>query len=46
MFDDDMIKSSIAWRWYDLWIGLYIDTENKKLYICLLPTWVIEVQYA
>lgn len=24
-------------RWYDLWVGAYIDTENKSVYICPLP---------
>ncbi len=24
-------------RWYDLWVGMYIDTKNNVLYICPLP---------
>jgi hypothetical protein len=24
-------------RWYDLWIGCYIDRENRTAYICPLP---------
>lgn len=24
-------------RWYDLWIGVYIDTDNRTIYICPLP---------
>lgn len=24
-------------RWYDLWIGLYIDKPNRTLYVCPLP---------
>jgi len=29
-------------RWYDLWIGIYINLETRVVYVCLLPTWVIE----
>jgi hypothetical protein len=35
------IKLSFAW--YDLWIGLYIDKENKKLYVCLIPTLLLTI---
>ena len=24
-------------RWYDLWVGLYIDKANKTIYVCPLP---------
>lgn len=24
-------------RWYDLWIGFYVDTKNKTVYFCPLP---------
>lgn len=32
-------------RWYDLWIGAYIDTKNKMIYICPLPMVGIKVFY-
>lgn len=25
-------------RWYDLWVGVYVDTRLKAIYICPLPT--------
>lgn len=25
-------------RWYDLWIGAYIDVENRTAYVCPIPT--------
>jgi hypothetical protein len=35
------IKLSFAW--YDIWIGAYVDTKNKKIYICLIPTLLITI---
>ena len=28
---------SFFFRWYDLWIGVYVDTVNHNIYICPLP---------
>lgn len=25
-------------RWYDLWVGVYIDTSKRAVYICPVPT--------
>lgn len=25
-------------RWYDLWVGVYLDRKNRVVYICPLPT--------
>ena len=30
-------------RWYDIWIGLFIDSKKRTWYICPLPTWAIEI---
>lgn len=38
-----MIK--VYFAWYDLWIGVYVDTKNKYVYICPLPMLVIRVSY-
>jgi len=32
-------------RWYDMWVGAYWDRKQHTLYICLLPTWVIELHW-
>ena len=32
-------------RWYDLWVGLYVDRPNRVWYVCLLPMWVIEIAW-
>jgi hypothetical protein len=31
-------------RWYDLWIGVYIDRQKRAIYICPLPTIGVKVQ--
>jgi len=36
LFQTSRLKISFAW--YDLWIGIFIDTNKKKLYICPIPT--------
>jgi hypothetical protein len=30
-------------RWYDLWVGLFVDMAHKTLYICPLPMCVIKI---
>lgn len=37
------MKIRTYFRWYDLWIGAYWDRKQRRLYVCLLPTWVIEI---
>ena len=34
-----------AFKWYDLWIGAYIDSEKRTVYICPLPCCVIAIDY-
>jgi len=36
IFQNQKFKFSFAW--YDLWIGAFVDTAKKKLYICPIPT--------
>lgn len=39
-----MIKRvTLKWAWYDLWVGLFIDTAKKRVYICPLPTILITI---
>ena len=38
-------KISVSFKWYDLWIGGYWDQNNRILYICPLPTCVIEIHF-
>lgn len=36
----------IELKWYDLWVGIFIDTNQKKVYLCPLPCLVISWTYA
>jgi hypothetical protein len=43
LFQTSKFKFSFAW--YDLWIGAFIDTYKNKLYICLIPTLLLTINY-
>lgn len=30
-------------RWYDLWIGAFIDTKKRAIYICPVPMFGIKI---
>jgi hypothetical protein len=34
---------TLFFRWYDLWIGAYVDVKNRTVYICPLPMVGIKV---
>lgn len=36
------MKIKLMFKWYDIWIGLYVDRENRALYFCPLPMIVIK----
>ena len=38
-------KIEISFAWYDLWIGVFIDTNKKRIYICPIPTLLITISY-
>lgn len=31
------IKAKLFFRWFDLWIGCYIDKPRRSIYVCLIP---------
>jgi len=39
------LKITKFFRWYDLWMGGYIDRAKKTLYVCVLPTLGFKVDF-
>lgn len=39
------MKIKPFFRWYDLWIGAYVDTKNKAVFICPIPTLGIKISW-
>lgn len=37
------MRIRVRFAWYDLWIGAYWDRRDRVLYVCPLPTLVLEV---
>lgn len=31
-------------RWYDLWIGVFVDTKKSAVYICPVPMFGLKIQ--
>lgn len=34
----------LSFAWYDLWVGVFVDTNKRKIYICLIPTLLITIK--
>lgn len=39
------MRIKIIFKWYDLWIGLFIDKPKKRLYIFLIPMIGIQIDF-
>ena len=39
------LKADIEFKWYDIWIGMYIDTDNYTVYLCMIPTIVFKFEW-
>lgn len=37
-------RVSVAFAWYDLWVGAYWDCKRRVLYVCPLPTLLLTVR--
>jgi hypothetical protein len=33
------------WAWFDLWVGLYWKPGGRRVYVCPVPTCVVEVSW-
>ena len=36
------MRIKLMWKWYDIWVGFYIDWKAKAVYFCPIPTVVIK----
>ncbi len=32
-------------KWFDLWVGIYIDTERRTVYVCPLPMVGVRISF-
>ncbi len=39
------MKIKPFFRWYDLWIGAYIDKNSRAVYIILIPMVGLKINY-
>jgi hypothetical protein len=39
------MKITVFFRWYDLWIGIFVDTKGKAWYICPIPMFGVKIQF-
>ena len=39
------MKLNFFFRWFDIWMGLYIDRKNKAVYICPVPMLGIKISW-
>ncbi len=35
----------LSFAWYDLWVGIFVDKPKRRVYVCIIPTILITVQY-
>jgi len=38
------LKITPFFKWFDIWIGIFIDTIHKAVYICPLPMLGVKIQ--
>lgn len=38
-------RISLFFRWFDLWVGIYIDMPNRVLYICPVPMIGVRINF-
>ena len=35
----------VSFAWYDIWIGVYVDKDRRRVYICPIPTILVRIEY-
>ena len=41
-----MLKIKPFFRWYDLWVGIFIDTDKDAIYVCPVPMIGIKLEWS
>lgn len=39
------MKWDLFFRWFDLWVGVYVDRPGKAIYICPLPMVGVRIRW-
>jgi hypothetical protein len=39
------VRVTPFFRWYDLWVGLYVDRKGRALYFCPVPMFGLKVEW-
>lgn len=39
------VRITPFFRWYDLWVGAYVDVRNHVIYICPMPMLGIMIEW-
>lgn len=40
-----IVRFELFFRWYDLWVGAFIDLERRVIYICPVPMFGVKVSW-
>lgn len=43
---DFIVGASVYFKWYDFWVGTFVDVPGKKTYFQLLPMIGIKLEYS
>lgn len=38
------MKLSVFFAWYDAWIGVFVDTKKRAVYVCPIPCVVFKFE--
>ena len=42
--EQKVLTATVKLLWYDLWVGAYVDTKGRALYVCPLPCVVVKLE--
>ena len=39
------MRWNFFFRWFDLWVGAYVDVPNRTLYVCPIPMFGVRIRW-